>query len=257
MTTRTIKRLSQPLKGAKLATVQAVAESYAAEKQYWLKVFQGDVAAIGDQRSVRNQARAAGHKPVGGLPSTVWVAALKDGDHIELHYGTAVESPEPQDGEVLAVDFGYSEVIVDSNGNHHGERFGSLMTAATEERTAFKALAGCAGHQQVNPAYSSQTCPSCGFVHRDNRRFDTFQCGHCGYAAHANEVAAVNLVSRMSDDAITRYTPYRQVKGILQDRFQRRQECEPIALVTLVTARCQRGPLTPGLEIRDEEAQAT
>ncbi|MBI3336314.1 transposase [Candidatus Peregrinibacteria bacterium] len=93
-----------------------------------------------------------------------------------------------------------------------------------KERIEFKASAGGSRREQVNPAYSSQTCPPCGFVHRDNRRGDTFQCTHCGHRDHADRVAAANLKARYKDPEITLYTPKERVKAILLNRFNARLE---------------------------------
>jgi len=49
----------------------------------------------------------------------------------------------------------------------------------------------------VDPRYSSQTCPECGFIHRRNRLSQSeFICRQCGYSAHADFVAARNLALR-------------------------------------------------------------
>jgi len=46
----------------------------------------------------------------------------------------------------------------------------------------------------VNPAHTSQTCPECGFESRYNRKDrDHFCCKQCGYADHADYVAALNI----------------------------------------------------------------
>ncbi|MBI1925798.1 transposase [Candidatus Poribacteria bacterium] len=92
------------------------------------------------------------------------------------------------------------------------------------ERTEFKASAGGSRREQVNPAYSSQTCPSCWFVHKDNRQGDAFQCTHCGHADHADRVAAQNLKARLGDPQITLYTPKERVKTLLLYRFNARLE---------------------------------
>jgi len=92
------------------------------------------------------------------------------------------------------------------------------------ERIAFKASAGGSRREQVNPAYSSQMCPACGFVHTDNRQGDAFQCTHCGHADHADRVAAINLRARLGDPEITLYTPNDRVKSILLVRFNARLE---------------------------------
>lgn len=55
--------------------------------------------------------------------------------------------------------------------------------------------------EYVEPAYSSQTCASCGFVHRNNRRADSFNCLACGRRAHADVNAAKNLARRSSQEA--------------------------------------------------------
>jgi len=48
-----------------------------------------------------------------------------------------------------------------------------------------------------NPAYTSQTCPECGFVHKDNRKTQaSFVCLACGYANNADTVGAINTLNR-------------------------------------------------------------
>lgn len=50
--------------------------------------------------------------------------------------------------------------------------------------------------ERVEPAYSSQTCARCGFVHRSNRTSDSFKCLACGHQAHADVNAAKNIARR-------------------------------------------------------------
>lgn len=50
--------------------------------------------------------------------------------------------------------------------------------------------------ETVNPAYSSQTCPSCGHVSRGNRSGTTFVCRQCGRQCHADVVGGINLLRR-------------------------------------------------------------
>nr|WP_041458780.1 zinc ribbon domain-containing protein [Ammonifex degensii] len=71
----------------------------------------------------------------------------------------------------------------------------------------------------VNAAYSSQTCPACGWPDPQNRSGDTFRCRKCGFTADADQVAAVNLKARLRDEEITRYTPRNKVKEILLRRY--------------------------------------
>jgi putative transposase len=46
----------------------------------------------------------------------------------------------------------------------------------------------------VNPAYTSQTCSRCGHCEKANRKSQAkFLCVRCGYSAHADLNAAVNI----------------------------------------------------------------
>jgi IS605 OrfB family transposase len=49
---------------------------------------------------------------------------------------------------------------------------------------------------EVPPAYTSQTCPECGFVHKENRHGDLFKCIKCAYEDHSDIVGAVNIQRR-------------------------------------------------------------
>lgn len=102
----------------------------------------------------------------------------------------------------------------------HMSRQVSLWPRGTlADRTDFKASAAGCRHRQVNPAYTSQTCPRCWFVDGQNRNGDTFKCVKCAYEASADWVAAMNLKARLTDPEITLWTPKEQVKTILLDRF--------------------------------------
>jgi putative transposase len=107
------------------------------------------------------------------------------------------------------------------------------MRSALKERLEFLALVECFHHKQVNPAYSSQMCPTCLFVDKGNRVGDKFKCLNCGHTEHADRVAAKNLLARANDPDITIYTPKSVVRSILQDRFiaslQRQSESAIVA----------------------------
>ena len=70
-----------------------------------------------------------------------------------------------------------------------------------------------------NPAYTSQTCPICGYVSRDNRNKEEFICIKCGFSENADVVGALNILQRGSDSEISLYTPFKQVKEILLKRY--------------------------------------
>lgn len=49
----------------------------------------------------------------------------------------------------------------------------------------------------VPPHHTSQTCPACGHVSKDNRQTQAnFQCVNCGYTNHADTVGAINVLER-------------------------------------------------------------
>ena len=49
----------------------------------------------------------------------------------------------------------------------------------------------------VPPQYTSQTCPCCGHVSRDNRKTQAkFECVECGFEANADLVGAINILAR-------------------------------------------------------------
>ncbi|SIS21577.1 transposase [Natronorubrum thiooxidans] len=50
--------------------------------------------------------------------------------------------------------------------------------------------------ETVNPAYTSQRCSHCGFVHEDNRSDKAFKCLKCEYEVNADYNAAKNVANR-------------------------------------------------------------
>ena len=71
----------------------------------------------------------------------------------------------------------------------------------------------------VNPAYTSQECPSCGYVSRANRSGIRFKCKSCGRKGHADVVGAINLLGRSEDKQIGRKDDPSEVRWVLGRRF--------------------------------------
>lgn len=97
-----------------------------------------------------------------------------------------------------------------------------LRGSRGQKRMAYRALhhslvtkAPCI---QVSAAYTSQACPSCGFVARANRRATAFVCRFCGRRSHADVVGAVNLLRRSEDKEIACADHPSDVKSILNAR---------------------------------------
>jgi putative transposase len=60
----------------------------------------------------------------------------------------------------------------------------------------------------VNPRYTSQTCPHCAHVSRQNRPQQAlFSCVACGYASHADVVAAKNILALGHRERLNAYSP--------------------------------------------------
>ncbi|MFB6363656.1 zinc ribbon domain-containing protein [Paenibacillus elgii] len=56
---------------------------------------------------------------------------------------------------------------------------------------AYKAALAGINTIEVNPAYTSQTCPNC---EKRNKAMDrTYECS-CGYRAHRDRVGAINIL---------------------------------------------------------------
>jgi IS605 OrfB family transposase len=73
----------------------------------------------------------------------------------------------------------------------------------------------------VNPAYSSQECSCCHYTHRANRPDQrTFHCGVCGYEAHADENASLNIAHRYDDAELAGCGSLVQVKTLLAERHR-------------------------------------
>ncbi len=51
----------------------------------------------------------------------------------------------------------------------------------------------------VNPEYTSQTCPRCNHISRNNRCGVAFRCEKCGYETHADRAGAMNIEHRTRD----------------------------------------------------------
>ena len=74
---------------------------------------------------------------------------------------------------------------------------------------------------EVNPAYTSQTCSSCGYVNSKNRRGKIFNCGYCSYTTDADYNGSVDIRQRRSLKEVDVFTPHRIVKEILETMFSR------------------------------------
>ena len=71
----------------------------------------------------------------------------------------------------------------------------------------------------INPAYTSQQCPKCGHISKDNRKTqETFLCVKCGHTDNADFNASINIRNRYGDDRVNLDTPYWDVKDLLMPK---------------------------------------
>ncbi len=92
-----------------------------------------------------------------------------------------------------------------------------------QKRFAYRALHNSLAKKApclvVNPAYSSQTCPSCGYVSRNNRKGVKFHCRSCGRISHADVVGGKNLLGRSEDQGVRLDDDPSEVGTLLRRRF--------------------------------------
>jgi len=89
-------------------------------------------------------------------------------------------------------------------------------------RALQKALETKANILKVNPAYTSQECPSCGYISKKNRHGVKFVCTCCGRKGHADWVGSQNILRRSEDKSILANDHPTVVKRELLERFQRK-----------------------------------
>ena len=126
-----------------------------------------------------------------------------------------------------------------------------------KERIEFKASAAGCRREQVNPAYTSQTCPECGYLDKANRKGDEFQCRKCGHRGDADQIAAQNQKSRYDDRRITLYTPKERVREILLEDYHARLEHRNASSSNEIGDEKIRTMTVPGQTLERDEASET
>jgi transposase len=90
-------------------------------------------------------------------------------------------------------------------------------------RALHQSLSSKAQVEVVNPAYTSQECPDCGYIHRGNRSGTRFICRSCGSKRHADGVGGINLLRRSEDKQVDLDDNPLRVKTLLRERYQRKR----------------------------------
>lgn len=102
----------------------------------------------------------------------------------------------------------------------------------------------------VNAAYTSQMDSTTGRL-EGARKGDKFYHVN-GEVGQADVNAACNVKQRLTDKAITRYMPYRQVKALLLSRLQASKELPTLASLVNVRPSLQDSSYTPVMDINRE-----
>lgn len=97
----------------------------------------------------------------------------------------------------------YGAIVVEAlnvSGMSRGNLAKQILDCSWSEwfrQLAYKAEEAGRQFIAVDPKYTSQTCPECGFVSRENRKTQAdFCCVSCGYSANADYVGSVNILAR-------------------------------------------------------------
>ena len=106
---------------------------------------------------------------------------------------------------IEALTFSVQEGTLSKKMNRLVRRMGAgIFKSALEQKAetqGFKLV-------EVNPAYTSQECGSCGFISRKNRKGNKFVCVCCGKQAHADSHAGRNLVERFRQGRVCEYVKH-------------------------------------------------
>jgi IS605 OrfB family transposase len=224
---RTVKHKALPLNAAKQGNLDELCRAYACEKRYWIQFLQSwtHQAHLDTPRKIRDQMIQQGYHSPYGLQARHWKLALTDAVETWDKYWQALFI-KVRSKIACHITEDLSHTFVYDKSKKVNRKLSSWLRGKLQDRISFKALAEGFRHEQVNPAYGSQSCPSCEFVDYRNRTGDHFKCLYCGHEGRADRVAALNYARRYGDHEIGQYTPYRQVKTILLGRFHRRLEAE-------------------------------
>lgn len=139
-------------------------------------------------------------------------------DRLESKLTGMVKSMAGRCSNELAFAYpGYAFVVedLDLRGYRGAKRFAY--------RALHHSLGSKASCEVVNPAYSSQTCPSCGYVSRNNRSGIEFHCRSCGRKSHADVVGGRNLLGRSEDKQVGPGDHPSAVKALLRERYRARR----------------------------------
>ncbi len=160
-------------------------------------------------------------KGVKKLPSTSSRSGQRLIRHVRQEINRAVNQcfKEHQDCQ-----FAYEHLSV-ATMRHRARAMNAYMRASNlahiPEQIAWNAAKRGVQATRVKSAYSSQECSVCHYVDRANRPDQqTFCCVVCGYQAHADLNAAINIEHRWGDNELLACKDRKAVKALLLERHE-------------------------------------
>jgi hypothetical protein len=160
-------------------------------------------------------------KGVQKLPSTSSRSGQRLIRHVKQEINRAVnecfaEHPQAQ--------FAYEQLSV-ATMKHKAKAMNAYMRASNlahiPEQIAWNAAKRGVSATRVKSAYSSQECSVCHYPDRANRpNQQTFCCQVCGFQAHADLNAAINIARRAKDAELSACRNEQEVKALLMQRHQ-------------------------------------
>ena len=123
---------------------------------------------------------------------------------------------ESKPKEVVKEDLSFVSKGKSLRGAKYNRKMTQWVKGYIDERLEYKLKYNGISILDVNAAYTSQVCSICGSFGKRNNT--TFICRNCG-KMDANINASKNILSRKYDDEISKYTKYKEVKKILENRL--------------------------------------
>lgn len=137
----------------------------------------------------------------------------------------------------------------------------NLSGCRGQKRFAYRALHASLTRKApclvVNPAYTSQECPSCTYVSKSNRKGTEFHCRSCGRKSHADVVGAINLLRRSQDKQIDLDDDPSEVKALLVNRHRLRRLRSPDRLDSNALGSSSRKLTVEGIGLTAEHCIAS
>lgn len=132
--------------------------------------------------------------------------------------------------------------LLDIKEFHKSRKVNGMFSMFARGKLSEKLIAELNWHgfdfMQVDPAYTSQTCPVCSLIDANSRHGKSFKCTCCGYKDDADHVGSINIKARATDEEILnacdqyRYQKnarHAAIKKIQDDRHQSWIKMKPAA----------------------------